>query len=330
MKTDGFSAGRVAEITGLSKEEVLGLEASGVFVPARNERGERAYSREEVRAILRHVGREVRRRIAAVNQKGGVGKTTTAFNLAGAFARDGRRVLCVDLDAQANLTRSLGLPSEEFPFTSHDLLLREDVAAEAVIVASPWPGIDLIPADIRLASADILLREVIMRERVLAAKLESIAPRYDVLLFDCPPNLSTITINALLAADTAVVPLETQVYSVKAVDDLAKTFHLLASRLSHHLDVFMLPTKIDLRVKLCREFLATMEQTFSGRLLTPIPTDANLMKAPMVKEPAVTAFPSSRGAAAYRRVARELLAPPLPPPSSDRDATFIPADEARA
>ena len=253
------------------------------------------------------MGLDVRKRISVVNQKGGVGKTTTAFNLAGALVLDGRRVLVVDLDAQASLTSSFGMDPGSFKKTAHDLLVDDEVGVATCIVKTAIEGLDVLPSDIRLASADVLLREMIMRERILATKIERIKGRYDFILFDCPPNLSTITINALVASTDAVVPLETQFYSVRAVEDLTKTFQLLATRMNHNLDVWMLPTKIDRRVKMAREFLDQMEVSFKDRLLTPVRTDANLAKAPMVREPAIFAFPASRGSKDYRRIARELI-----------------------
>ena len=285
-----FTAGRLAEIAGVSRDQISRLESEGVLAPARGGRNQRLFSAEDVSRLLDLTGRRVRKGISVVNQKGGVGKTTTVFNLAGALVLEGRRVLAVDLDAQASLTISFGLDPSSYARTSHDLLTDDNTAALDVITASPIDGLDLIPADIRLASADVLLREMIMRERILATKLESVADGYDIILFDCPPNLSTLTINALVASTDAVVPMETQFYSLRAVDDLTRTFNLLAARMNHHLSVWMLPTKIDLRIKLTREFLSGMEVNFKDRMLTPIRTDANLAKAPMVREPAVFAF----------------------------------------
>jgi chromosome partitioning protein len=260
-----------------------------------------------VRKALEITGRNVHRRIAVVNQKGGVGKTTTVFNLAAALEMEGRRVLVIDLDAQASLTVSFGLEPDGYEKTAHDLLVDDETSIEATIAKTAWEGIDVVPADIRLASTDVILREMIMRERILATKLEPVMGSYDFVLFDCPPNLSTITINALVASTTAIVPMETQFYSIKAVDDLSRTFRLLTTRMRHEIDVWMLPMKIDRRVKMCMEFLGKMEESFAGRLLTPIRTDANIMKAPLAGEPAVYAFPSSRGSKDYRRVARELI-----------------------
>jgi chromosome partitioning protein len=304
-----FTAGRMAEIAGVSRDQINRWETEGVLAPRRGARNQRLFTVDDVHRLLDLTGRRVRKGISIVNQKGGVGKTTTVFNLAGALTMEGRRVLAVDLDAQASLTVSFGLSSSSFARTSHDLLVSDDTGAADVIVPSGIDGLDLIPADIRLASADVLLREMIMRERILSTKMEAVADRYDFILFDCPPNLSTITINALVASTEALVPMETQFYSLKAVEDLTKTFNLLAARMNHHLLVWMLPTKIDLRVKMSREFLAGMTESFGERMLTPIRTDANLAKAPLVKEPAVFAFPSSRGAKDYRRIARELLVP---------------------
>jgi chromosome partitioning protein len=302
-----FTAGRVAEIAGVSRDQIRKWAEEGHISPVRDDRNHRIYSPRDVRRILELAGKQVRRGISVVNQKGGVGKTTTVFNLSAALALEGRRVLVVDLDAQGSLTVSFGATSESFAKTSHDLLVDDDVTADQVITRTPIEGVDLVPADIRLASADVLLREMIMRERILASKLQSLRDRYDFLLYDCPPNLSTIVINALVASSDAIVPLETQYYSVKAVEDLTKTFNLLATRMGHRLRVWMLPTKIDRRVKMSREFLERMEESFRGRLLTPVRTDANIMKAPMAREPAVLAFPSSRGARDYRRIAREIL-----------------------
>ncbi len=304
-----FTAGRLAEIAGVSRNQISRWETEGVLAPRRGKRNQRLFTADDVYRMLDLTGRRVHKGISVVNQKGGVGKTTTVFNLSAALTLEGRRVLAVDLDAQASLTVSFGLEPSSYARTSHDLLTDDSTTADDVIAKSPVDGLDIVPADIRLASADVLLREMIMRERILATKLELVAHRYDVILFDCPPNLSTITINALVASTDAVVPMETQFYSLRAVDDLTKTFNLLAARMNHHLAIWMLPTKIDFRIKLTREFLAGMEANFKDRMLTPIRTDANLAKAPMVQEPAVFAFPASRGAKDYRRIAREILAP---------------------
>jgi chromosome partitioning protein len=303
-----FTAGRLKEITGASPNQIEAWEREGVLSPERNNRNHRIFTRDDVRRALELTGHDVRKRIAVLNQKGGVGKTTTVFNLSAALALDGRRVLAVDLDAQASLTHSFGLDPSAFERTSHDLLVDDDVDAESVVTPTKVEGLALIPADIRLASADVLLREMIMRERILMTKLAVIEQRFDIILFDCPPNLSTITINALVASSEAIVPMETQYYSVKAVEDLTRTFHLLSSRMNHTLSVWMLPTKIDRRMKVSREILSKMEESFAGRMLTPIRTDANVMKAPMAHEPAVTAFPTSRGSRDYRRVACEVVA----------------------
>jgi chromosome partitioning protein len=304
-----FTAGRLAEIAGVTRDRISQLETEGVLAPARGKRNQRLFSVDDVSRLLELTGQRVRKGISVVNQKGGVGKTTTVFNVAGGLVLEGRKVLVVDLDAQASLTVSFGLDPSSYARTSHDLLTDDNTAAADVIASTPVAGLDLIPADIRLASADVLLREMIMRERILATKLEKVADRYDVILFDCPPNLSTITINALVASTDAVVPMETQFYSIRAVDDLTRTFNLLAARMNHHLSVWMLPTKIDLRIKLTMEFLKGMEANFKDRMLTPIRTDSNLAKAPMIKEPAVFCFPASRGSKDYRRIARDLLAP---------------------
>jgi chromosome partitioning protein len=148
-----------------------------------------------------------------------------------------------------------------------------------------------------------------MREHVLARKLEPLHDRYHAILFDCPPNLSRVTINALVASQEVVVPIETQSYSIKAIGDLTNTFALLEERMRHRLRVWLLPTKVDRRVRVALEILDALEETFRGRILDPIHVDSNLVKAPLVCEPVTRAYPQSRAALEYARLARFLTLP---------------------
>jgi chromosome partitioning protein len=254
-------------------------------------------------------GRGLSRRVCIVNQKGGVGKTTTAFSLAAALADLGRRVLAVDLDAQANLTSSFGFDPDLLALTSEDLLVREDVVPEDVILETHVEGVHAIPADIKLCNVETKIQDVFMREHILRNKLEPLFDRYHVLVFDCPPNLSRITINALLASQEVIVPIETQSYSIKAVSDLTNTFALLKEKMRHDLRVWLLPTKVDRRVSLASEILDAIEEAFPGRVLDPIHLDPTLLRAPLVCEPITRAFPHSRAAREYGRLARFVVAP---------------------
>jgi chromosome partitioning protein len=304
-----FTVAELATIAGVSRETIHAWEAEGrLGEVARDEANRRAYGFENAARALDLSGRGVRRRISIVNQKGGVGKTTTVFSLTAAFAEMGRRVLAVDLDAQANLTSSFGYEPDALDLTSEDLLTDEAVAAEDVILETAIEGIHLVPADIRLCGVDVQIHDRLMREYILARKLSHLYDSYHTILFDCPPNLSKATINALVASQEVVVPVETQAYSIKAVGDLTHTFELLKARMGHALRVWILPTKVDRRVRLAADFLAALEQNFAGCLLDPISVDATVVKAPMVYEPVVRSFPSSRVAQEYRRLARFLAA----------------------
>jgi chromosome partitioning protein len=304
-----YTVGELASLAGVSRDTVHAWEAAGRLGPvARDEMGRRAYGFENATRAVDLGGRGVRRRISVVNQKGGVGKTTTVFTLAGALAEMGRRVLAVDLDAQANLTSSFGYEPDTLDLTSEDLIVDESVAAEDVILETAIDGLHLIPADIRLCAVDVKINDMLMREHILTRKLRHLFDAYHAIVFDCPPNLSKTTINALLASQEVLVPVETQSYSIKAVGDLSHTFTLLKAKMGHSLKVWILPTKVDRRVRLATEFLASLEQNFAGCLLDPISADATVLKAPMVYEPVVRCFPSSRSAQEYRRLARFVAA----------------------
>ncbi len=216
-------------------------------------------------------------------------------------------MLAIDLDAQANLTTSFGVDPDTIPLSSADLLTNENVGLEQVVCSTGFEGLDLIPADIRLAGADTKLREMIMREKILAGKIGPALKAYDFVLFDCPPNLSTITINALIASSDTIIPMETQCYSVKAFHDLSRTLNVLKTRMGHDVRIWVLPTKIDRRISMSTQLLETMQESLEGRVLPSVRTDASVMRAPMVREPVIFSFPRSRAAADYHAVSREVL-----------------------
>ena len=226
----------------------------------------------------------------------------------------GRRVLAVDLDAQANLTSSFGYDPDALDLTSENLLTDDQVQAEDVILETAIEGVHLIPADIKLCRVDVKIHEMFMRELILVNKLKHLFGHYHVVIFDCPPNLSKVTINALLASDEVVVPVETQSYSIKALSDLTNTFSLIRQKMNHTLRVWILPTKVDRTSKLAAEFLAALDQAFGERLLAGISADPEVVKAPMIYEPVTRSFPDAPAAREYSRLARFLV---LPDPERD-------------
>ena len=286
-----------------------GTEHAGTGQRERGTTHPSVYGFEQAERCVELGGRAIPRRICVVNQKGGVGKTTTAFTLAAALADLGRRVLCVDLDAQANLTTSFGFDPDELELTSADLLTDENVLPEDVILETAIEGVHAIPGDIKLVGVETRIQDVIMRERILHTKLEPLYDRYHIILFDCPPNLSRITINALVASQEVIVPIETQSYSIKAISDLTSTFELLKRKLHHDLLVWILPTKVDRRMRLAGDILDALDEAFRGSILDPIHVDSNLIRAPMLCEPVTRAFPNSRSSLEYARLARFIVLP---------------------
>jgi len=310
-----YTLDELALLSGASKDQISTWAREGKLgaLPA-NGTGVPTYGFEQAERAVALGGRVTRRRISVVNQKGGVGKTTTVFTLAAAMAELGRRVLAVDLDAQANLTSSFGYDPDTLDLTSEDLLTDERTAAEDVILETAIEGVHLIPADIKLCRADVKIQEMFLRELILQNKLRHLFGHYHAILFDCPPNLSRVTINALLASDEVVVPVETQSYSIKALSDLTSTFSLIRAKMNHALRVWILPTKVDRTSALATEFLRALQQSFGDRMLPGVSADPDIVKAPMVYEPVVRSFPDSTSAGEYRRLARFLTLP-----DADRD-----------
>lgn len=269
--------------------------------------------------------------VCLANQKGGVAKTTTAVNLGAALALRGHRVLVVDVDPQANATTGLGLDHRRAEVTSYDLLLGGASLDEAT-AKTAIAGLDCVPAAPDLAGAEVELVAQLERERRLAAALDGAAGRYELVLVDCPPSLGLLTVNALVAAQDLIVPVQCEYYALEGLGQLLGTAERVRRSLNPELRIagFLL-TMYDARTKLSSQVSDEVRGHF-GELVfaTVIPRSVRLSEAPSFGEPVLTLDPSSRGAISYRLLAAEveqrygLRAPapsvpaPPPPPAAPR------------
>lgn len=254
---------------------------------------------------------EVTRTIAVVNQKGGVGKTTTVAAVGAALVERDRRVLLVDLDPQAGLTFSLGIDPEDVDVTVGEVMLGEAAAADAVLLTDDGPH--LLPSDIAVTDVEETLVSRTGREQRLRVALDKVAADYDWVLIDCPPTLGVLTVAALTAADEVLIPLQAETLSHRGVGQLLDTVHDVVTYLNSSLTVRgVLPTMYDGRTNHAQTVLGAIREAYQLPVLSPpIPKTIRFAEAPAVGRSILGTSPRHKGAEAYRRVADALL-------SSDR------------
>jgi len=247
--------------------------------------------------------------IAMVNQKGGVGKTTSTVSLGAALAGYGRKVLLVDFDPQGAVAVSLGINPNELDLTIYNLLTQSDCHVGDVIMSTDVENLDLLPSNIDLSAAEVQLVSEVGREHSLYRALQPVIPEYDIILIDCQPSLGLLTVNALTASQGVIIPMETEYFALRGVALLKDTIDKVASRLNPNLQIIgVLATMYDPRTLHSREVLQTVKQAFGDAVFqTVINRTVKFPDAAVSGEP-ITAFaPTSGGADAYRQLAREVL-----------------------
>ncbi|OGF20312.1 chromosome partitioning protein ParA [Candidatus Falkowbacteria bacterium RBG_13_39_14] len=245
--------------------------------------------------------------ISIVNQKGGVGKTTTAVNLAAYLAKLNKRVLLIDLDSQANATSGIGI-ADEGNASVYDVLINNHPAEKAIKNTS-IDGYHIIPSHISLAGASVELIEHENREYKLSRAINNLKEIYDYIFIDCPPSLCLLTINGLVASDKILIPVQSEYYALEGLGQLLNTIGLVQGNLKPELELMgAIITMFDSRNRLSKDVLEELYQYFPGKIFkSVIPRSVRLAEAPSFGKPIAEYEPESKGAKAYERLAREIL-----------------------
>lgn len=276
--------------------------------PALDDVAERAVLKtySEKQPVKRVVGQT--KIIAIINQKGGVGKSTTAINLAAALGEMGKQVLLVDLDPQGNSSSGLGIEKSAVSHCIYDVLLA-DVPIEDVIIPDVCEGLDVAPATINLAGAEVELVSEMARENRLKDAVGSMRGRYDYIFIDCPPSLGLLTVNALVAADKLLIPIQCEFYALEGVTKLLESMKRVKTRLNPTLDIYgVLLTMYDNRTTLSKQVVDEVRGYF-GKIVfnTLIPRTVKLSEAPSFGQPITQYDPRGKGSISYTELAKEVI-----------------------
>ena len=247
--------------------------------------------------------------IAIFNQKGGVGKTTTNINLAACLAMRNKKILVLDIDPQGNTTSGLGIAKRGLKYTSYDLFVGEELNAANTIIHTNFKNLDIIPASVDLAGAEIELVKIQGRERRLKMALDQVRDSYDYIFIDCPPSLGLLTLNALTAVDSVLIPIQCEFYALEGVSQLMSTIDIVRTHMNPGLEIEgVILSMFDGRTNLSAQVVEEVKKYFKEKVYTTvIPRNVRLAEAPSHGMPVIQYDPRSTGAQAYMEFAEEFL-----------------------
>ena len=245
--------------------------------------------------------------VAIANQKGGVGKTTTAVNLSTILAKKGKKVLMIDADPQGNATSGLGI-DKEVNFSVYDVLV-DDIEIENTVIQSMVKNLEVCPSNINLAGAEVELVSMMSREHRLQEKINNQKDKYDYIIIDCPPSLGLITLNAFTAADSVLIPVQCEYYALEGLGQLINTIELVKKHLNKNLVIEgALLTMFDIRTKLSNQVVDEVNKYFENKVYkTVIPRNVRLSEAPSYGMPITVYDPRSKGAKCYDKLGKEVI-----------------------
>lgn len=246
--------------------------------------------------------------IAIANQKGGVGKTTTSINLSAALAEKGKKVLMIDIDPQGNATSGFGIEKNDLDNTVYELMLGE-CSIQECIIQEVLPNLSVIPTNVNLAAAEIELIDMDKKEYILKNEIDWVKDKYDFIIIDCPPSLSMLTVNAMTASDSVLVPIQCEYYALEGLSQLIYTVNLVKTRLNPDLEMEgVVFTMYDSRTNLSAEVVENVRENLEERIFnTMIPRNIRLAEAPSFGRPITSYDPRSAGAISYLELAQELI-----------------------